>query len=328
MTKSIERHVPAVAALMAETIANQKKNDQQNGTVPGRPSQSAPRPSVSGSTSTSATQAPAGSLVTDSQVPSGAGTNGARNMTPAGTAAVRHMPTPAVTLDAPNISAALDTLPKNEMDFAAVLLTMRDLAQSQRNWDRMQRNTGFTNQIQALQSSANEIRDSAKLTFGANIAQSALQIGSGAAQIGTSAGALRMTKSQISTNRAAENLATKVTGNDAFKNASAKTLADLQDTAATAGAKASHLNNVSMGMGSAAPGLGGLAAAPMQYASAMADARRTDDETTAKLGEMMVSQSNDSMQTHSETIRDAKDSLKNIQSTQVETMKNIIGNIA
>jgi len=327
MTIPIERRNQGLSALLAETISSQRKNDKTPGagarTQTNSPARATGELKAGNSTRTSAS--PPDLTVSSTDQPS----NPALDTQVAPSDKGVYLPTPKVTLDPTNVSTAVDVLPKNEMDFAAVLKTLKDLSQAQKAWDRTQRNAGFTIQICGLHASADQIRESAKLSFGANMAQSVSQIGAGAGQMGMSGAGLRMTKTQITTSRQAETLGAGVAkGTPDYASASSKTLAKLQDDAAQAGAQAAHLNNVAMGVGSAGQGLGGLASAPLQYSSTMADAARTDDETDAKRGEALQSQSNDSMQSHADTIRSVNDDLKALLMTPLEASRRVNANIA
>ncbi|MBN9096141.1 hypothetical protein [Pandoraea pnomenusa] len=326
-----ERKNTALSARMADIAA--QEHDKQNGTKPrshGHHGNHAARAlaGVSDTSRTAATSELSDATLSESSLPHGSAESGKRNFLGIQINHLRYVPAPEITLDSPNVSAAVDTLPKEPLSFAAVIVTLKNMMQAQKSWDRMQRTAGFTVQIQGLQSAAEEIRSSAKMQFAASMTQSVTQVAAGAAQMGMSAGALRMTKTEISLGRKASDLSAKIEADPSLKCASAKTLANLEDGSSLAHGKAAHWNNVSQGVGASGQGIGGLGSAPMQYESQMADARRADQETAAKRGEALSSQSSESMQSESDVIRSLDEDLKSLLMTPLEAQRRVNANIA
>ncbi|VVE48401.1 hypothetical protein PIN31115_04519 [Pandoraea iniqua] len=331
MADILDKAHPGRAAARANAIAATSQNVQQTGKSAQGPNNSSSTQSAGAVTTTEGVSVAQSALtqasVSVSQVPvSPRQTN--QGNTQALESAVRYMPAPTANLDEPNLSHALDQLPSNSVDLAAVLKSLKDLAQAQKNWERTQKIAGFTAQIQNLKTSAEEIRNSADDQLAAGVTQGAMQIGAGAGQMGMSGRALGATKQQITMGRNAENLKSQLETNPSAMGASTKTLGDLVDGSAHAGGQAAHFNNASMGVGSLGQGLGGVAGSSAQYQSNMADARRTEAETAAKRGEAMYSQSNDFMQSNDSTVRSMTEDLRTLLMTPLESQRRISGNIA
>lgn len=176
------------------------------------------------------------------------------------------------------------------IDIFTCMALFQKIAQQLRNSSREVRTSEMSAQINQMQQAADEIRNAAASRFAAAIVQNSMQIAGGAIQMGTSAAALK---------------------------------------GATAGKDA--LANAQLARGQAAGqimgGIGGLAAAPLNLAADLADARRAEADMHAKEHEMNVQHANDMMQQMMDVIRDINEKMGSIQQAQIEANRGIVRNI-
>lgn len=220
------------------------------------------------------------------------------------------------------------------IDSLAYMKLFQQCAQQMRNAARQQRIGELTAQISALNAVAAEMKTAADQKLAAGIAQGVagivagcVQIGAGAIQVGQAAKAFN------ASNQAAEfqqqaSLTKKAPGIDNDISA------QFQKVASQFGNQATKLSSQSQATGAIGAGIAGvisssgnLAASVLNYESDMANKRKTEDETEAKIHETAVQHANDMMQNMEEIIRDVREKVAAIQQAEAETARGITRNI-
>jgi len=217
-------------------------------------------------------------------------------------------------------------------DIFSFMALFQKIAQEMRNTARMERNTELQAQVTALQNAAEQMKTAAAFRFAAGMVQGAFQIAGGPMQIGMGAA------SASSTIKGAR---LEATGNSQVAQSSPGATGPMTSTQSklnmagndniAAGKELSAVGAkqqaYAQASGSIAGGVGGMIASGLNYGADMADARRSELETQAKVHETAVQHANDMMQQMMDVIRDVRDKLSSIQQAQIETNRSINRNV-
>ncbi len=235
---------------------------------------------------------------------------------------------------APTTMAHLGSLGESQTsaDIFGVMALFQKMAQQMRDTARTQRTSDMQAQVTALQGAASQMKDAAQSRFTAAVVQGAIQIASGAAQIGMSTYSASQSIKGISQDAAGKGMLTearqggKLMGQtrQADLRASGK---DLMAQGAVSKVTGEKLQSISQSLGSMSSGLGGMVGAGLTLQADLADARRSELEAQAKVFETGVQHANDTMQQMMDVIRDVRDKVQSMQQSAIETNRSISRNI-
>lgn len=214
-------------------------------------------------------------------------------------------------------------------DIYSFMALFQKIAQEMRNTARTERNTELQAQVTALQNAAEQMKTAAAFRFAAGMVQGAFQVAGGVTQ---------MTMGAISAGSALKGASLDSKGNQQVFQAKVQTTNPDRVALNQAGntnielgkaysTHASTMQSSGQAVGTMAGGIGGMIASGLNYGADMADARRSEFETQAKVHETAVQHANDMMQQMMDVIRDVRDKLSSIQQAQIETNRSINRNV-
>lgn len=242
-------------------------------------------------------------------------------------------------------------------DIYSVMALIQKLAQEQRNSARAVRDASLEQQVTQLKDAANEIRHAAQERFIGAVVAGAMQIASGAIQMGSAVASGVKSAQAASKLSEADKLSKGAANaqNDIMElRQNSKGLVDkelrqefsqrigdlkkqsnldtvnakfLQNQAGDLSTQATNRQAFGQGASGLLGGIGGIINASQERKAAEHDAQKSEMEANAKISDTNMQQANDFMQQMMEVIRDVKDKLGAIEQSNVETNRGIARNI-
>lgn len=204
----------------------------------------------------------------------------------------------------PGSSEALDKLsqlnsPQVSADLFAVMELFQKMSQQMRDSGRTERMSARSDQMAAMQSAADKMKDAAAQRLTSAIVQGAFQIAGGIAQGGIAGTGIPKDKKS---------------GGDVEKTAPKPD--SIRD------GKADLIKAMTTGQA-----LGGIGSASVNYQAQRSDAEKKEMEAQSKISETSAQHANEMMQQMMDVIRDVRDKLSSIQQAATEANRSIARNI-